>query len=195
MKILKQLFCPHFWIEDYLSNHPLNYEYVLFKGQLKPYICTKCDKKIRSFTLPISYIFIIFLTLFISVNTYADDNIRQGSYVVWYGNVEHGDRIHGNRYGDYNFRGEKIDWNGYTAASYSFKQNTKVRIFYKNRYIDIIINDKGGHKNPQRHRKPIILELTPRAFKDLTGNLKLGKVKVRVIKLKSTIDKRKLRGG
>lgn len=44
------------------------------------------------------------------------------------------------------------------------------------------LRDDGGKAiYPLRHDPQIIIDLTPRAFEELTGNLKLGKVPVRVI--------------
>ena len=126
-------------------------------------------------------LFVWSLFLIFGFQSAYPSEVRQGSYVCWYGPASM-DQIHGRKYGDYTYRGERIDWQANTCASYSFKQGTKLRIWYKKRYVDVTVTDKGGHRRPEQHFKPIILELTPAAFKVLSP-LKSGKLKVKIIKL------------
>lgn len=105
--------------------------------------------------------------------------LREGSYVCWYANKSYGDYIHAS---DYNHKGEKIDWEGYTCASYSFPIGTRLKIIHKNKSVIVTVNDKGGHKDPTKHKRPIICELTPAAFRALTS-LREGKVKVKIVKV------------
>ena len=69
--LILRLFCGHFWIEDMFSCHPMNYLEVYGRGVLKPYRCVRCGKKIRSFSMPISYLILLLLFSIASPKVFA----------------------------------------------------------------------------------------------------------------------------